>query len=201
MLPRHKVFISCYYAEDGYYKELLENWNDSAEIFIDYSVQEYDIEDYGLTSEQIRRIIRDDYIRDSTVTIVLCGPNTRRRKHVDWEIHATMYDSSLNPQGGLIVINVPGSNNCKYASPGDENLVPGSYKYRTYHEIDWLNEHFPELPDRIFWNIQQGVPITIVDWDDVYLKNDKLSDLIDNAFYRKYENNYLKDIPLRKRNS
>lgn len=201
MLPRHKVFISCYYAEDGYYKELLENWNDSAEIFIDYSVQEYDIEDYGLTSEQIRRIIRDDYIRDSTVTIVLCGPNTRRRKHVDWEIHATMYDSPLNPQGGLIVINVPGSNNCKYASPGDENLVPGSYKYRTYHEIDWLNEHFPELPDRIFWNIQQGVPITIVDWDDVYLKNDKLSDLIDKAFYRKYENNYLKDIPLRKRNS
>jgi hypothetical protein len=200
MIPRHKVFISCYYAEDHYYKEALENLAECTGIFIDQSVREYDIDDTGLTSEQIRRIIRDYYIRDSSVTIVICGPETRRRKHVDWEIHATMYDSPVNHRGGLLVINTPQSSNCTLSAPGDEYLIPGSYRYREYHDQDWLEDHFPDLPDRLFFNIMEGAPISVVNWYQV-MNSWLLSELIDNAYVRRNDFDYLTDLPLRKRNS
>ena len=59
MRHRHNVFVSCYYGEDGDYKEYLEDMAAETGIFIDRSVQEYDIDDRGLSSEQIRKIIRD----------------------------------------------------------------------------------------------------------------------------------------------
>lgn len=201
MYHRHKVFISCYYDEDGYYKEYLEEMAAKKGTFIDYSVQEYDIDDERLSSEQIRKIIRDEYIRDSTVTIVICGPDTRRRKYVDWEIHATMYDSPINHRGGLLLINSPESNNFTMAAPGDERLVPRAYKYRNRHDQNWLEDHFPDLPDRLFFNIMEGAPISVVDWEDIYQDPDRLFDLIHNAFVRRNDFPYLTHIPLRKKNS
>ncbi len=60
------------------------------------------------TDEQIRRAIRDQYLRDSTVTIVLVGSKTRCRKHVDREIHSSIYDGPGNKKSGLIVVNLTG---------------------------------------------------------------------------------------------
>lgn len=64
-------------------------------IFIDQSVPTGDISD-GVSDEYIRELIRDEYLRDSTVTIVLVGTETARRKHVDWEIYSSMYDGRVN---------------------------------------------------------------------------------------------------------
>ena len=47
-------------------------------------------------TEYVLRRIRELYIRDSTVTIVLIGQCTWARRFVDWEIQ-----SSLRPAGGL----------------------------------------------------------------------------------------------------
>ena len=44
-----------------------------------------------LSDARIREKIRDEYLRDSTGTIVLVGTETKRRKHVDWEIYSSMY--------------------------------------------------------------------------------------------------------------
>ena len=197
---RHKVFISCYYNEGGRYKDTLESWNEQAGIFVNQSVQEYEIDD-NLPDEEIRKIIRDYYIRDSTVTIVLCGPDTRRRKFVDWELHATMYDTQKNPKGGILAISLPCADNCEYAAPGDRYWVPNAYKYRDGHEQEWLEEHFPDIPDRLFWSIMDGVPITVVDWEDVYGHPEVLGNLIDSAYRRRKTNRYRMDIPLRRRNS
>ena len=100
---RHKVFISYYHKDDQQYKDYLINMQElntqtwqRQSIFEDYSVHENEIDDTGLTSEQIRCIIRDEYIKDATVLILLCGQNTKSRKHVDWEIHAAMYNSDVN---------------------------------------------------------------------------------------------------------
>ena len=98
-IPRHKVFISYYHADDQYYKnyligmkEYIPNFGYQS-IFDDYSVHENEVDDAGLTDEQVRRIIRNDYIQDATVLVLLCGQNHKRRKHIYWEIHAAMYDS------------------------------------------------------------------------------------------------------------
>ena len=80
----HKVFISYHHSNDQRYKNELVEMADRHRVFIDKSVDTGDIDD-SLTDARIREIIRDGYLRDSTVTIVLVGNDTRRRKHVDWE--------------------------------------------------------------------------------------------------------------------
>ena len=90
-----KVFISFHHANDQGYKDLLIGLNEQYGIFDDVSVDTHNIAD-DLPTQTIRQIIRDDYLRDSTVTIVLVGTETRRRKHVDWEIKSSMIDGSVN---------------------------------------------------------------------------------------------------------
>ena len=80
----HKVFISYHHQNDQLYKDRLVDLAEQCSIFIDASVDTGDISDH-LSDQSIRETIRDEYLRDSTVTIVLVGTETRRRKHVDWE--------------------------------------------------------------------------------------------------------------------
>ena len=54
------------------------------------SVEVGDIDDTRLSTDRIRQIIRDDYLRKSTVTVVLVGKHTWQRKFVDWEIGSSL---------------------------------------------------------------------------------------------------------------
>ena len=112
MATKHKVFISYHHANDQFYKEELLKLNKIYDIFIDSSVDTGDI-DENLEDKKIREIIRDQYLRDSTVTILLVGTNTKNRKHIDWEIYSSMYDGIVNKKSGILVINLP-SVNCNY---------------------------------------------------------------------------------------
>ena len=103
---RHKVFISYYHHDDQAYKDMLVNWNEKSEVFIDKSVDTGDISD-DLPAETIRQKIRDEYLKDSTVTIVLVGKETAKRKHVDWEIYSSMRDGVVNKKSGIVVILLP----------------------------------------------------------------------------------------------
>ena len=104
-IPRHKVFISYYHADDQEYKDRLVQALDSKAI--DKSVSPGDIHDEGLPLDEIRRRIRDDHIADATVTIVLIGPCTWQRKHVDWEISASIIDRRNNQRCGLMGLLLP----------------------------------------------------------------------------------------------
>lgn len=78
-MPKHKVFISYHHKNDFSYKDSLTNY--FGNNFVNYSVDTGDIHD-NKTDEQIRQIIRDEYIRNASVTIVLIGRDTWGRKHV-----------------------------------------------------------------------------------------------------------------------
>ena len=73
---------------------------------VDRSVGEGDI-DESLKDGTIHRTIRDHFIRDATVTIVLVGPRTWQRKYVDWEISSSLMNTQLNPRCGLLGILLP----------------------------------------------------------------------------------------------
>jgi len=60
-----------------------------------------------LPTETVRQKIRDEYLRDSTVTVVLVGTETWKRKHVDWEIGSSIRDTKLNSRSGLFGIILP----------------------------------------------------------------------------------------------
>ena len=100
-----KVFISYYHEGDEEYKDrLLQALNSKA---IDKSVSPGDIHDENLPLDEIRRRIRDDHIADATVTIVLIGPCTWQRKHVDWETSASIIDRRNNERCGLLGLLLP----------------------------------------------------------------------------------------------
>lgn len=122
-IPRHKVFISYYHEDDQEHKDRLVQALDSKAI--DKSVSPGDIQDENLPLDEIRRRIRDDHIADATVTIVLIGPCTWQRKHVDWEISASLIDRPNNRRCGLLGLLLPRHPDHR-KSPEDRNprLIP-----------------------------------------------------------------------------
>lgn len=119
-MTKHKVFISYHHDNDQWAKEKLLELNREYDIFIDGSVDTGDISD-GLSDEEIRKKIRDKYLRDTTVTILLVGTETKNRKHIDWELYSSMYDGKKNKKSGILIIQLP-STNPQYitAAHGDE---------------------------------------------------------------------------------
>lgn len=212
-IPRHKVFISYYHQDDQQYKDNLINMQELnpqtwqlQSIFEDYSVHENEIDDTDLTSEQIRCIIRDEYIKDATVLILLCGQNTKKRKHIDWEIHAAMYNSDVNPQMGILVINLPTiSSSQAMISNGEreQNIMGPFVNWSPLNkDITSLKEKCPYLPERIIENLaRDDVQISIVNWDVISNDASKLKELIDNAYNRRKSNKYDHSTPLRRQNS
>ena len=107
MSDRHKVFVSYHHTNDLKYRESFEKrFANTYDIMVSKSV-EIDAIDPNLKTDTIRRIIREEYLQDSTVTVVLIGAETWKRKHVDWEIGASLRHTKANPRSGLIGIFLP----------------------------------------------------------------------------------------------
>jgi hypothetical protein len=107
MSNRHKVFVSYHHANDENYKRIFElRFGNRFGVIVPGSVQMGDI-DTNLKTETIRQKIRDDYLRDTSVTVVLVGQETWQRKHVDWEISSSLRNTDLNPRSGLLGILLP----------------------------------------------------------------------------------------------
>ena len=102
--PRHRVFVS-FHEKDIKYKERFVRMMSGR--IQDRSVDTGSIDDADIKTETIRNKIRDEYIRDATVTVVLIGPCTWQRKHVDWEIGGSLRDTKRNSRCGLIGILLP----------------------------------------------------------------------------------------------
>lgn len=103
---KHKVFVSFHSADIGYKKEFERLFHNTYEVIISYSVQENDIS-ANISTDTVRKKIRDEYLRDSTVTVILIGKETWQRKHVDWEISSSLRHTEFNPRSGLLGIFLP----------------------------------------------------------------------------------------------
>ena len=103
---RHKVFISFHHDPDD---QVYKDWfvQVMGDDIVDKSVEDGDIDDQNKSTETVRQEIRDNFIRDATVTVVLIGPCTWQRKHVDWEIGSSLRDTKLNSRCGLLGILLP----------------------------------------------------------------------------------------------
>lgn len=118
-IPKHKVFVS-YHHDDQRYKDHFVHMMEY--YFVDRSVEDGDINDDCLKTDTIRQKIRDEFIRDATVTVVLVGPCTWQRKHVDWEIGSSLRSTSRNPRCGLLGILLP--NHTNYGNKCMPSLIP-----------------------------------------------------------------------------
>ncbi len=174
----HKVFVSYHHTPgDQEYRDEFERlFHENNQILVSRSVQIGDI-DPTLRTETIRQIIRDEYIRDSTVTVVLIGPETWKRKHVDWEIGSTIRDTELNPRGGLLGIILP--------------------TYPLYQQ----NQYYPyTIPPRLYDNIECGFakiyrwstnPIDVQNW--IHEAFERRNVVNPNNSYPSFANNHSGD--------
>ena len=128
---RHKVFVSYHHENDQGSRNRFERlFADVYDIMDSRSVQIGAIPN-GLTLDEISRRVRDDYLSDPTVTVVLIGKDTWRRKHVDWEIAATLRDTDANPRSGLLGILLP-----THASYNREDYDPHTIPPRLHYNVE-----------------------------------------------------------------
>ena len=109
MGTRHNVFISYYHEEDQRYKNRFVRM--MGENIVDKSVNLGDIIDDNRPTEAVLQEIRERYIAQVSVTIVLIGRCTWQRKYVDWEIGASLRATPTNPRCGLLGILLPQNQN------------------------------------------------------------------------------------------
>lgn len=95
---RHKVFVSYYHHDDQAYRNAFERAFSS--VYIVKTVQEGDIATDN-SDEYIKRLIQEDFISDASVVVVLVGPKTKCRKHVDWEVSAGL-DKKVRGYSGVM---------------------------------------------------------------------------------------------------
>ena len=148
---KHKVFISFYHRDDQDYKNYIDQYLSRNIINKSVFDGEYDPDDSDL---YIKRLIREDKVSDSSVVIVLVGPNTKNRKHVDWEIYAGLR-ASINGSSGLIGILLP------------EFPLENGNKY-----------YYDDLPQRLADNVKSKYA-KIYTWNDAVSRFDNI---IETAF-------------------
>ena len=171
----HKVFISYFHREDQPYKEELLKLNEKYKLrygkplFIDMSVDTGDISE-DLSDEVIREKIRDDYLQDSTVTILLVGTETKNRKHIDWELYSSMYNGKVNKQSGVLVVNLPVIQNpfSIIAGHGEKGIYPEFKSWTSINTRKEYEERYPYMPYRIIDNLlNPKVKISVTRWDKI----------------------------------
>jgi hypothetical protein len=182
-MNQHKVFISYHHTNDQFYKEKLSEINRLYNIFIDRSIQIGDIDD-NLSNESIRTKIRDEYLTDSTVTIVLVGTETWGRKHVDWEIFSSMYDGIVNKKSGILIINLPSTGHDSiHAGHGEDEkrlIHPSITSWTSLSNRSEYDNKYPLMPERIIDNlVTKKSKISVVPWSLIENNPEKLLTLIE----------------------
>ena len=118
---KRKVFVSFHQKDEDYKDTFVDMMEGN---IVDKSVEDDDIDDTRLRTETIRQKIRDDFISEATVTVVLIGPCTWQRKHVDWEIGSSLRDTPLNPRCGLLGILLPNHMNYRTTNYNPKLIPP-----------------------------------------------------------------------------
>lgn len=189
-MVKHRVFISYHHENDQWAKDRLIELNNKYNIFIDESVNTGDIPDYW-ENQKIRTEIRDNYLKLSTVTILLVGTETKYRKHIDWELFSSMINGVKNKKSGIVVIMLP-STVCTYCQAMHEGEKADVFpQINNWTNVDTRSEferRFPYMPDRIIDNLVKGAKISVANWNELTVA--KLATLIDNAEKDRFTFNY-----------
>ena len=121
--PKRRVFVSYHHQDQVGVDAFRALFGDGYDVFSDASLDRL-ID--STNTDYVSRTIREDYITGTSITIVLCGADTWRRKYVDWEIHST-----LDKDHALLGIVLPTTQQTLYND--------GQYRWR--------------VPDRLHQNI------------------------------------------------
>lgn len=150
---KRKVFISFHQKDRSEVDSFIELWANKADIFKPKALGVSDNDDFinSTDPEYVIAKIREKYLSDSTVTIVLIGSCTHSRRYVDWEIKSSLRQGSNTPNG-LLGIVLPSCGNSAHLPQRfkdnwnkDENKCYARYRsYPTTSQqlTDWIEDAF-----------------------------------------------------------
>lgn len=130
---RHKCFVS-YHAADG--DEVAQFIQDFGTEFIAKTIGVTDDDPFINSDDDdyIKSQISGKYMADTSVTILLVGACTAKRRFVDWEIAATLRNSPKNRRSGLVAWNLPSVGKTNYAPARlDDNWSSDEPSYASYY--------------------------------------------------------------------
>jgi hypothetical protein len=151
-ITRRKTFVSYYHHDNQDDRTKYENL--FGDLIVSKSVKDGDI-DSDNSDEYIKQLIQKEYLSDTTVLVVLIGPKTKCRMHVDWEISGALNLKVGDSNAGLLGIKLP----------GHPDFGTGKHNYDL-------------LPARLSDNLKTGYAI-IRDWTDDRVK---MQSYIEEAF-------------------
>lgn len=106
---RRKCFISYHHADQQAVNHFVRDFDHEHNAFISRGLgEEMSTEIIQSTNtDYVMRRIREKFLGDSTVTIVLMGRCTWARRYVDWELQASLRRGDYTTPNGLLGITLP----------------------------------------------------------------------------------------------
>jgi hypothetical protein len=154
---RHKCFVSYHVDDENEVATFIE---DFGPVFIPTVVGVTDDDDFvnSTDTDYIMDQIRQRYLSDSTVTIVLIGRCTWARRFVDWEIYSSLRAYKGYAISGALAITLPSAThdpNRRLPERLDDN-VDGNEKYARWWKYpssgdavrEWIEDAFQARTSR-----------------------------------------------------
>lgn len=141
---RRNVFISFHQKDRGEVDQFINDFTNLARVFIPKALGTFDNDDFinSTNPEYVISRIREKYLGDSTVTIVLVGSCTHSRQYVDWELKTSLRRGNYTPLGVMGII-LPSCGTSAFMPPRlQENWIEGHNNcYARY----WVYPDSPSL--------------------------------------------------------
>lgn len=106
---RRKCFVSYHHDDEDEVQDFIQKFDHEQDVLIARGIGASMAGDIinSDNDDYIKLKIREKYLRDTTVTIVLVGKKTWGRKFVDWEIAASLRNTASASASGLLAITLP----------------------------------------------------------------------------------------------
>lgn len=164
---RRKAFIPYHHVDQTEVQNFIDDFDHEHDVFIRRALG-VDMADDIINSnntDYVMRRIKEDYLRNSTVTIVLIGKCTWSRRYVDWEIQASLRSGETVIPNGLIGILLP--------SAGNNPTLPKRL------DMNLLGKNSDEGYARCYWYPKSKVSLT--SWiEDAFLARTTRAKLLVN---------------------
>ena len=149
--PKRKVFVSYHSSDQAAVDAFVQRWVGAEDVFIPKSVG---VADYGADpiastdTDYIINKIREKYLGDSSVTLLLVGQCTHSRRYIDWELKASLRRWATCPPNGVLAIALP-----PYTILGGQpHVLPPRF------EENWNNQKRP-CYGRYYWPPQSAIEL------------------------------------------
>lgn len=171
----HKCFIS-YKKEDGYYREEINKLFDERDV-INKGLDRVIDSNNG---DYIMKKIREDYLKDSTVTLFLVGEHSSENEGEDYlgqdknyfikkELQSSLYNGQGNTRNGILGVVIPSMYDSIYKGEYICQTCGKSHNHVSINDSTVIKEfsenYYLEPHDGCAWSEDERYCV-LVKWDD-----------------------------------